>query len=61
MLAVVLLASALKLLEVSNQATAWILGGATATATACWYVLRRGRSRPEEQATAAPAPASRPG
>ncbi|MEV4477417.1 sulfite exporter TauE/SafE family protein [Nonomuraea sp. NPDC049504] len=61
MLAVVLLASALKLLEVSNQATAWILGGATATATACWYVLRRGRPRPEEQATAAPAPASRPG
>ncbi|MEV4808134.1 sulfite exporter TauE/SafE family protein [Nonomuraea sp. NPDC049421] len=61
MLAVVLLASALKLLEVSNQATAWILCGATATATACWYVLRRGRPGLEEQATAAPAPASRPG
>ncbi|MFC4058448.1 sulfite exporter TauE/SafE family protein [Planomonospora corallina] len=40
LLAVVLLASALKLLGVGNTATLWILGGATAAGAAGWSLLR---------------------
>jgi uncharacterized membrane protein YfcA len=40
LLAVVLLASALKLLGVGNAATLWILGGATAAGAAGWSLLR---------------------
>ncbi|MFD8559302.1 sulfite exporter TauE/SafE family protein [Streptosporangium canum] len=45
LLAVVLLASALKLLGVGNTATLWILAGAVAAAAAGWSLLRdRGRA-----------------
>ncbi|ACZ91230.1 sulfite exporter TauE/SafE family protein [Streptosporangium roseum] len=45
LLAVVLLASALKLLGVGNAATLWILAGAVAAAAAGWSLLRdRGRA-----------------
>ncbi|MET8335123.1 sulfite exporter TauE/SafE family protein [Streptosporangium canum] len=45
LLAVVLLASALKLLGVGNTATLWILAGAVAAAAAGWSLLRdRGRT-----------------
>ncbi|MEV7007125.1 sulfite exporter TauE/SafE family protein [Streptosporangium sp. NPDC051022] len=40
LLAVVLLASALKLLEVGNTATIWILGGAVAAGGVAWSLLR---------------------
>ncbi|MEV6864396.1 sulfite exporter TauE/SafE family protein [Streptosporangium subroseum] len=40
LLAVVLLASALKLLDVSNTATLWILGAAVAAGVAGWSLLR---------------------
>ncbi|NRQ37008.1 sulfite exporter TauE/SafE family protein [Nonomuraea sp. NN258] len=44
-LAVVLLASALKLLDVGNTATAWILCGAVVAGAAGWYALRRSTAR----------------
>ncbi|WP_052423948.1 sulfite exporter TauE/SafE family protein [Nonomuraea candida] len=53
LLALVLLASALKLLEVSNATAAWILGVGSAAGVAGWLVLRRGRAR---TATADPVP-----
>ncbi|GAA4234564.1 hypothetical protein FHR32_001921 [Streptosporangium album] len=46
LLAVVLLASALKLLDVGNAATLWILAGAVAAGAVGWSLLRD-RARPE--------------
>jgi uncharacterized membrane protein YfcA len=57
LLAVVLLASALKLLEVSTLVTVWILCGAVAAGLIGWRLLRRRRKR-EERAEPAPAPAT---
>jgi uncharacterized membrane protein YfcA len=62
MLAVVLLASALKLLEVDNTATALILCGAIIAGILGWRVLRRRSSAHDKRAQPVPsAPAVPPG